>query len=80
LGTRDFWRLRFGIGRPAHDDIAGYVLSDFLPAERDTMGGAFSLAGELFAALLRDEPDTLLKAWAKKKVPPPAAAEEAVAI
>ncbi len=29
LGTRDFWRLRFGIGRPDHADIAGYVLSPF---------------------------------------------------
>lgn len=29
LGTRDFWRLRFGIGRPDHDDVAGYVLSPF---------------------------------------------------
>jgi PTH1 family peptidyl-tRNA hydrolase len=79
LGTRDFWRLRFGIGRPAHDDIAGYVLSDFLPDERDTVGGAFVLAGELFAALLRDEPDGLLKEWAKKKVPPPAQNTEATA-
>jgi PTH1 family peptidyl-tRNA hydrolase len=29
LGTRDFLRLRIGIGRPDHDDVAGYVLSDF---------------------------------------------------
>jgi PTH1 family peptidyl-tRNA hydrolase len=79
-GTRDFWRLRFGIGRPAHDDIAGYVLSDFLPAEWETVGGAFSLAGELFSALLHDEPVGLLKEWAKKKAPPPAAAEEAATI
>lgn len=33
LGTRDFWRLRFGIGRPGHDDVAGYVLSPFNPEQ-----------------------------------------------
>ena len=37
LGTRDFWRLRFGIGRPDHDDIAGYVLSPFESAQLDVL-------------------------------------------
>jgi PTH1 family peptidyl-tRNA hydrolase len=37
LGTRDFWRLRFGIGRPDHSDIAGYVLSPFAADELDTL-------------------------------------------
>lgn len=37
LGTPDFMRLRFGIGRPAHDDIAGYVLSDFSGDEREKL-------------------------------------------
>ncbi len=37
LGTRDFARLRIGIGRPDHADIAGYVLSDFSPRERDDL-------------------------------------------
>jgi PTH1 family peptidyl-tRNA hydrolase len=34
LGTRDYARLRLGIGRPDHKDVAGYVLSDFKPEER----------------------------------------------
>ncbi|MDR1785668.1 MAG: aminoacyl-tRNA hydrolase [Spirochaetaceae bacterium] len=68
LGTRDFWRIRFGIGRPPHDDVAGYVLSDFLPPERDALGGVFALAGELFRKLLVQEPGPLLAEWAKKKV------------
>lgn len=30
----DFWRLKFGIGRPVNkEDVAAYVLSSFLPAE-----------------------------------------------
>jgi PTH1 family peptidyl-tRNA hydrolase len=37
LGTRDFARLRFGIGRPDHPDVAGYVLSDFSAAEREAL-------------------------------------------
>lgn len=37
LGTPDFMRLRFGIGRPNHDDIAGYVLSDFSGDEREKL-------------------------------------------
>ncbi|MCX7025152.1 MAG: aminoacyl-tRNA hydrolase [Spirochaetes bacterium] len=37
LGTPDFLRLRFGIGRPSHDDVAGYVLSDFTREERELL-------------------------------------------
>jgi PTH1 family peptidyl-tRNA hydrolase len=37
FGTPDFMRLRFGIGRPGHDDIAGYVLSDFSADEREKL-------------------------------------------
>jgi PTH1 family peptidyl-tRNA hydrolase len=37
LGTRDFARLRFGIGRPDHDDVAGYVLSDFSREQRELL-------------------------------------------
>ncbi len=35
LGTKDFYRLRYGIGRPENTDIAvdSYVLSNFLPHE-----------------------------------------------
>jgi peptidyl-tRNA hydrolase len=39
--------MRFGIGRPDHDDIAGYVLSDFLPEERE------ALATSIFPAAAR---------------------------
>lgn len=37
FGTRDFRRLRFGIGRPDHPDIAGYVLQDFTKDEREKL-------------------------------------------
>ncbi len=36
LGTRDFSRLRFGVGRPeTGQDLAGYVLDDFEPGEQE---------------------------------------------
>lgn len=35
LGTRDFYRLRLGIGRPARVDISSYVLQPFAPEERE---------------------------------------------
>ena len=35
LGTRDYYRVRFGIGRPpGRMEAAAYVLRDFSPAER----------------------------------------------
>ncbi|HET7838344.1 MAG TPA: aminoacyl-tRNA hydrolase [Rectinemataceae bacterium] len=37
LGTRDFARLRIGVGRPEHPDIADYVLSNFTKAERELL-------------------------------------------
>ena len=47
LGTRDFARLRFGIGRPDHPDVAAYVLSDFRREERETLDlRVFPGAGE----------------------------------
>ncbi len=35
LGTRDFYRLRLGIGRPVHADISSYVLQPFYSEERE---------------------------------------------
>lgn len=34
LGTRDFQRMRMGIGRPPHPDITSYVLGNFTPDEQ----------------------------------------------
>lgn len=34
LGTPDFWRVRIGIGRPAHKgEVSNYVLNDFAKAD-----------------------------------------------
>ena len=65
LGTADFWRLRFGIGRPPHDDVALWVLSDFSKDELPAMNAAFQGAAGLFDALLNEDPKKLLPEWKK---------------
>lgn len=36
LGTKDYWRLRLGIGHPGHkDEVSPYVLSDFSKADQN---------------------------------------------
>jgi PTH1 family peptidyl-tRNA hydrolase len=47
LGTADFWRLRIGVGRPPHDDIAGWVLSPFSPSERDILHNALTVCRDI---------------------------------
>ncbi len=69
LGTADFWRLRFGISKPAGANIADYVLSDFKGDEAISMSLVFDKAAELFCrAILANEPQRLLPQWAKVKI------------
>jgi len=56
LGTRDYARLRFGIGRPGHSDIAGYVLSDFSSPERETLASSvFPAAAKVIEACVGED-------------------------
>ena len=68
LGTADFWRIRIGIGRPDHSDIAGYVLSPFSSDERIILDQIFPSLGALLVQVLCKNPDSLLKDWSKKKL------------
>ena len=69
LGTQDFWRIRFGITKPAGRDIADYVLSNFSGDEAITMSIVFEKACELFArAILSNDAQRLLPKWGKVKV------------
>lgn len=66
LGTRDFARLRFGIGRPDHDDIAAYVLSDFTKQERDDLANTiFPKAAGAFDICLKEGFETALAKYPK---------------
>ena len=68
LGTPDFWRLRFGIGRPNHPDISGYVLSDFTKEERITLSQIFVTGEELLNKLKSEDPNKLLDKYKKVSV------------
>jgi PTH1 family peptidyl-tRNA hydrolase len=55
LGSRDFPRLRLGIGRPGDrtpDEVADYVLSDFSPSERRLMAEVYARAADAIEFLL----------------------------
>ena len=71
LNTADFWRLRFGIGRPDNENIgvADYVLSRFTAEQQELMQNVFSQANFLFVKLLLSrEPKDLIPVWDKKRV------------
>jgi len=68
FSTADFWRLRIGIGRPNHDDISGWVLSDFYPDETDRLYTVLDSGAALLLKSLCHKPETLLPEWAKKKI------------
>ena len=68
LGTRDYARLRFGIGRPDHDDIAGYVLSDFSHEEREILAtSVFPSAAKVLEACAGDGFEAALAKYPKVK-------------
>jgi len=59
LGTREFTRLRVGIGRPAQpnpteDDIIAYVLSDFTPQEKQDINQIIPKVSEAILCLLTE--------------------------
>lgn len=52
LGTKDFWRLRVGIGHPGHKDlVADYVLDRARRAEQDAIDPPFERSLELLTHL-----------------------------
>ncbi len=71
LNTPDFWRLRFGIGRPENENIgiADYVLSRFTTEQQEIMQNVFSQTNLLLVKLLLSkDPQSLISAWGKKKL------------
>jgi PTH1 family peptidyl-tRNA hydrolase len=54
LGSRDYLRVRVGIGRPpGRQDPADYVLSDFAAAERRELGWVVDRAADAVEALVQ---------------------------
>jgi PTH1 family peptidyl-tRNA hydrolase len=68
FGTADFWRLRIGIGRPDHDDISGWVLSDFSAEEVPVLDQVLAASSAALVEALIRGPESLLPGWNKKKI------------
>ena len=71
LNTPDFFRLRFGIGRPSNENIgvADWVLSKFTPEQQEIMQNVFSQTNLLFVkALLSKNPADFIQNWGKKNL------------
>jgi len=55
LGSKDYFRVRFGIGRPpGRQDPADYVLSDFSPVERKELDFFVDRAADAVEMLITD--------------------------
>ena len=67
--TADFFRLRFGVGKPADGNIADYVLGSFTPDEKIILSQIFVQAVNLFAKVLTcKDANTLIPEWGKRKL------------
>ena len=62
LGTREFTRLKLGVGKDKSDVIA-HVLGKFDPTTRKTMDLVIAEAVKAAAAILRDGPDRAMNAY-----------------
>lgn len=56
LGSRDFIRLRIGVGRPVHGPVADFVLSDFNTDERPWLTDLSRSCAAAIQMVLRDGP------------------------
>jgi len=80
FNSADFWRIKIGIGRPdsripggggregSGEGVYDWVLSDFSKNEQEILMPALDAGANLLMQTFEDEPETLLKEWAKKKI------------
>jgi len=62
LGTENFYRIKIGIGRPDHKDIAAYVLSNFTADEQIILSQVFAQMATIFTKqLLATDPQRFLQ-------------------
>ncbi|NOZ60768.1 MAG: aminoacyl-tRNA hydrolase [Calditrichaeota bacterium] len=68
IGTRDFYRFRIGVSRPAHGNVASYVLSRFSSEEQEWLPGLLEKSASLLEKCLSEGIDGYVKEFAKEKV------------
>lgn len=54
LQTEDFPRMRIGVGRPAGEDAADYVLRPFSPSEEEVLDGLLAKIAEAAALIVEN--------------------------
>jgi PTH1 family peptidyl-tRNA hydrolase len=60
LSSKDFIRIRFGIGRPRGADAAGYVLERFSGSERKDLPDLIEQAADAVEAVISSGPETAM--------------------
>jgi len=72
LGSRDFIRIRFGVGRPPPGmDPVDFVLLDFSPTERLLVEEAIAKVGEAVPFLLKEGLAAAMNKYNQKESPSP---------
>jgi len=68
LGTRDFARVRVGIGRPEPGvDPVDYVLSPFDEGQREALAGVVALAADAAREVVRADPTTAMNRFNRRR-------------
>ncbi|MCI6677549.1 MAG: aminoacyl-tRNA hydrolase [Clostridiales bacterium] len=68
MGTQNFWRIKVGIGeKPAHRDLADYVLGHFQGEEKEIMQEAFANAADAAAVMISEGIDTAMNRFNRVK-------------
>lgn len=68
LKTREFYRLRIGVSRPAHGNVASYVLSRFSSEEREWLSQILHEAAKLLEKSLAGEIDDAVQRFKKVQI------------
>lgn len=66
VGSRNFIRVRLGIGRPDHGELSDYVLGRFAPDERDVFEVMLDSAADSVEAVLTDGIDKAMNRFNPK--------------
>jgi peptidyl-tRNA hydrolase, PTH1 family len=70
LGTKDFYRLRVGVGRPKKGDVSSHVLRKLTSKEIDDFSPVLDAAADLVEKLIKTDepPQELIKRYTRYQV------------
>jgi len=59
MGTKDYFRLRLGVGRPKRGDVASFVLGRFSPHEENWIKDLLQKGDSILYSLINNNPENL---------------------